>query len=80
MLRCCGQLYPVGRLPTGEIERTVTNRPRPVFRLPELMAGTWKAARPKADDITEADACTALKPIDALRHELFAAGRARIDA
>ncbi|KIT16613.1 hypothetical protein jaqu_16370 [Jannaschia aquimarina] len=44
------------------------------------MAGTWKAARAHADDITEADARTALQQLDPLWDELFPAEQARIVA
>jgi len=46
---------PVGRVPAGEIEAAVIDQLRAVFRQPEIVAGTWKAARGLADDITEAD-------------------------
>jgi hypothetical protein len=51
-----------------------------VFRQPEIVAGTWKAARAHADDITEADACAALQQLDPLWDELFPAEQARIVA
>ncbi|NAZ38401.1 recombinase family protein, partial [Rubellimicrobium sp. CFH 75288] len=35
---------PVGRVPAGEIEAAVIDRLRAVFRQPEIVAGTWKAA------------------------------------
>jgi hypothetical protein len=44
------------------------------------VAGTWKAARAHADDITEADARTALQQLDPLWDELFPAEQARIVA
>ena len=49
-----------------------------MFRQPEIVAGTWKAARSHADSITEADACAALQQIDPLWGELFPAEQARI--
>jgi site-specific DNA recombinase len=36
---------PVGRVPAGEIETAVIDQLRAVFRQPEIVAGTWKAAR-----------------------------------
>ena len=36
---------PVGRVPAGEIEAAVIDQLRAVFRQPEIVAGTWKAAR-----------------------------------
>jgi len=51
---------PIGRLPAGEIEAAV-DQVRAVFRQPEIVAGTWKAASARASDITEADARAALQ-------------------
>ena len=51
-----------------------------LFRQPEIVAGTWKAARAHADDITEADARAALQQLDPLWDELFPAEQARIVA
>ena len=49
-------------------------------RQPEIVAGTWKAARAHADDITESDARAALQKLDPLWDELFPAEQARIVA
>ncbi|WP_102108835.1 recombinase family protein [Oceaniglobus roseus] len=70
----------VGRVPAGEIEAAVIDQLRTVFRQPEIVAGTWKAARGHAGDITEADARTALQQLDPLWDELFPAEQARIVA
>ena len=71
---------PVGRVPAGDIEAAVIDQLRAVFRQPEIVAGTWKAARAHADDISEADARTALQQLDPLWDELFPAEQARIDS
>ena len=71
---------PVGRVPAGEIEAAVIDQLRAVFRQPEIVAGTWKAARVHADDITEADVRAALQQFDPLWDELFPAEQARIVA
>jgi hypothetical protein len=71
---------PIGRVPAGEIEAAVIDQLRAVFRQPEIVAGTWKAARASADDITEADASTALQQLDPLWDELFPAEQSRIVA
>jgi hypothetical protein len=71
---------PVGRVPAGEIEATVIDQLRAVFRQPEIVAGTWKAARAHAGDITEADARAALQQLDPLWDDLFLAEQARIVA
>jgi hypothetical protein len=67
-------------VPAGEIEAAVINQLRAVFRQPEIVAGTWKAARTHADDITEEDARDALTRLDPLWDELFPAEQARIVA
>ena len=69
---------PIGRVPAGEIEAAVIDQLRAVFRQPEIIAGTWKAARPQGDGITEADARDALTRLDPLWDELFHAEQARI--
>jgi hypothetical protein len=69
---------PVGRLPAGEIEAAVIDRLRAVFRQPEIVVGTWKAARKHNPEITEADARDALAALDPLWDELFPAEQARI--
>ena len=69
---------PIGRVPAGEIETAVIDQLRAVFRQPEIVAGTWKAARTYADGITEADARAALQQLDPLWDELFPAEQARI--
>ncbi|MBP0440183.1 recombinase family protein [Tianweitania sediminis] len=70
----------VGRVPAGEIEAAVIDQLRAVFRQPEIVAGTWKAARAESDDITETDARGALHQLDPLWEELFPAEQARIVA
>ncbi len=44
------------------------------------MAGTWKTARTRACDITEADARVALQKLDPLWNDLFPAEQVRIAA
>lgn len=69
---------PVGRVPAGEIEAAVIDQLRAVFRQPEIVAGTWKAARAQDGEITAADARDALTRLDPLWDELFPAEQARI--
>lgn len=71
---------PVGRVPAGEIDAAVLGQLRAVFRQPEIIAGTWRAARTRADDITEEDARLALRQLDPLWDALFPAEQARIVA
>jgi hypothetical protein len=51
-----------------------------VFRQPEIVAGTFRAARAQDGEITEADARAALQQLDPLWDELFPAEQARIVA
>ena len=51
---------------------------RVIFRQPEIIVGTWKAARAEDPDITEANAREALLQLDPLWEELFPAEQARI--
>ncbi len=71
---------PVGRVPAGEIEAIVIDQLRAVFRQPEIVAGTWKAARVRDGQATEADAHAALEQLDPLWDELFPAEQPRIVA
>jgi hypothetical protein len=68
----------VGRVPAGEIEAAIIDQLRAVFRQPEIVVGTWKAARSQDGEITEADARDALTRLDPLWDELFPAEQARI--
>ena len=69
---------PIGRVPAGDIEAAVIDQLRAVFRQPEIVVGTWTAAREEDDSITEAEACLALMQLDPLWAELFSAEQARI--
>jgi DNA invertase Pin-like site-specific DNA recombinase len=69
---------PIGRVPAGDLEAAVVQQLRAVFRQPEIIAGTWKAARAHDDTITEADASAALQRLDPMWDELFPAEQARI--
>ncbi|WDA11780.1 recombinase family protein [Paracoccus marcusii] len=75
---------PVGRVPAGEIEAAVIDQLRAVFRQPEIIAGTWKAAEEQtpaqAHSISERDVREALHQLDPLWDELFPAEQARIAA
>ncbi len=71
---------PVGRVPAGEIEAAVIDQLRLVFRQPEIVAATWRAARAQDGDIAEAEALAALQQLDPLWDELFPAEQWRIVA
>ena len=51
---------------------------RALLRRPEVVVGTWLAARPEAPDLTEAETREALERLDPLWDELFPAEQARI--
>ena len=78
MLKHGAGTCPVGRVPAGEIEAAVINQLRAVFRQPEIIIGTWMAAKPHNADITESEARKALMQFDPLWDELFPAEQARI--
>ncbi len=69
---------PIGRVPAGEIEAIIIHQLRAIFRQPEVIAGTFKAARGYVNDITETDVSTALQQLDPIWDELFPAEQARI--
>ncbi|MBT9245926.1 recombinase family protein [Gemmobacter fulvus] len=69
---------PVSRVPAGDIEAVVIDQIRAVFRQPEIVAGTRKAAQLGDGDATEAEAREALTRLDPLWDELFPAEHARI--
>jgi hypothetical protein len=69
---------PVGRVPAAEIETAVIDQLRGIFSQPEVVVGTWRAARAEKDDITEDEAREALIQLDRLWEELFPAEQARI--
>jgi DNA invertase Pin-like site-specific DNA recombinase len=69
---------PVGRIPAAEIETAVVEQLRGLLRAPEIIVGTWRAARPKLEGIVEEEVREALGRVDPLWNELFPAEQARI--
>lgn len=69
---------PVGRVPAGEIETAVIDQLRGLLRSPEVIVGTWLAARPEIDGLTEGEVRDALEGLDPMWDELFPAEQARI--
>lgn len=69
---------PIARVSAGEIESAVIDQLRAVFRQPEIVVGTWRAARGQDDGITEGEVRDALLQLDPLWDELFPAEQARI--
>jgi DNA invertase Pin-like site-specific DNA recombinase len=71
---------PIGRVTAGEIETAVIDQVRAVFRQPEIIAGSWDAAKSHCRDITLDEARMALQQFDPLWDELFPAEQTRIIA
>ncbi len=69
---------PLRRLPAGEIEGLVMAQVRALLRQPEVVVGTWRAAREEAPDLTEAEVRDALGRLDPLWDELFPGEQERI--
>jgi DNA invertase Pin-like site-specific DNA recombinase len=69
---------PVSRIAAGDVERAVIDQLRAILRAPEIIVRTWRAARRKVDNITEAEVRGALEQLDPLWDELFPAEQARI--
>ena len=68
----------IGALPAVEIETAVVDQVRALLRQPEVVVGTWLAARADAPDLTEAETREALGRLDPLWDELFPAEQARV--
>ncbi|MCZ8147795.1 MAG: recombinase family protein [Roseomonas sp.] len=69
---------PHRRLPAGEIEGLVMAQVRALLRQPEVVVGTWRAARMEAPDVTEDEVRDALGRLDPLWDELFPGEQERI--
>jgi site-specific DNA recombinase len=65
-------------VPAADIEAAVIDQLRGIFRQPEIIVGSWRAARAEQDDITEDEVRDALLELDPLWDELFPAEQARI--
>jgi len=68
----------VRRVSAAEIESLVVDQVRGLLRQPEIVVGTWLAARAEAPDLSEAEVRDALHELEPLWDELFPAERARI--
>jgi DNA invertase Pin-like site-specific DNA recombinase len=68
----------VRRVSAAAIEAAVVEQVRALLRQPEVVVGTWLAARAEAPDLTEAEVREALGRLDPLWDELFPAEQARI--
>jgi DNA invertase Pin-like site-specific DNA recombinase len=68
----------VRRVSAGEIEAVVMTQLRALLRQPEVVVGTWVAAKAEDPDLTEADVREALARLEPLWDELFPAEQQRI--
>jgi DNA invertase Pin-like site-specific DNA recombinase len=68
----------VRRVSAAEIETAVVDQVRALLRQPEIVVGTWRAARREAPDLTECEVQDALHRLDPLWEHLFPAEQARI--
>jgi DNA invertase Pin-like site-specific DNA recombinase len=66
------------RLPAGEVEGIVMAQVRTLLREPEIVVGTWRAAREEVPDLTEDEVRDALARLDPLWDELFPGEQERI--
>jgi DNA invertase Pin-like site-specific DNA recombinase len=68
----------VRRVSAGEIEAVVMTQLRALLRQPEVVVGTWIAAKTEDPDLMEADVREALARLEPLWDELFPAEQQRI--
>jgi DNA invertase Pin-like site-specific DNA recombinase len=68
----------VRRVSAAEIEAAVVGQVRALLCQPEIIVGTWMAARADMPELTEAETRDALSHLDPLWNELFPAEQARI--
>ena len=68
----------VRRVSAAEIEAAVVDQVRALLRQPEVVVGTWLAARAESPDLTEHETRDALGRLEPLWDELFPAEQARI--
>jgi site-specific DNA recombinase len=78
VLKRDGKACTVRRLAAGEIESAVVDQLRTLLRTPEVIVGTWRAARYAMGGVTEAQVREALVRLDPLWDQLFPAEQARI--
>ena len=68
----------VRRVSAAQIETAVVDQVRSLLRQPEVVVGTWIAARAEAPEITERDVREALERLEPVWGELFPAEQARV--
>ena len=78
VLKRGSEACPVRRVSAAEIEAAVIEQLRGLLRAPEIIVGTWQAARQQIEGLTEAEVRETLEQLDPLWDELFPAEQARI--
>ena len=68
----------IRRVAAAEIEAAVIDQVRGLLRAPEVVVATWRAGRETDGGLTEAQVREALRDLDPLWDELFAAEQARV--
>ncbi|NGM24159.1 recombinase family protein [Roseomonas stagni] len=68
----------VRRVSAAQIETAVVDQVRTLLRQPEIVVGTWMAARADAPEITERDVREALERLEPVWGELFPVEQARV--
>jgi DNA invertase Pin-like site-specific DNA recombinase len=68
----------VRRIAAAEIEQVVLAQIRALVRQPEVIVGTWRAAREEAPGITETEVRDALEHLEPMWEELFPGEQARL--
>ena len=68
----------VRRVSAAEIETAVINQVRTLLHQPEIIVGTWLAAKAAAPDLSKNETREALQRLDPLWDQLFPAEQARI--
>jgi site-specific DNA recombinase len=69
---------PAARVSAAEIEGAIVNQLRALLRAPEVIVGTWRAARSNISQLPEAEVRVALQRLDPVWDELFPAEQTRI--
>jgi hypothetical protein len=68
----------IRRIAAAEIEGVVMAQVRALIRQPEIILGTWQAAKVETPDLTEDDVREALTQFEPMWDELFPGEQARI--
>jgi site-specific DNA recombinase len=69
---------PYRRLPAGQIEGAVLDQLRVLLQQPEIIVGTWRAAREEVPELDEDTVRDALRRFDPVWGELFPAEQDRL--